>query len=612
MKIIVAYFVLLLFAISVFAQTTPPCELRYGTAEDENNIVLQMRYGSVAAAVEAVNQAKNSRSALLGCPQQALTYQPANKTEPSLSDILTIWNTNHKPVISSFSVSCPRIGRYENNAALAAYYAMQAGYFSDLSKLGAVADMMYDQQYATWNISSPNERNEGVFAYVNVPGSDACNIGGVVGAGVSTLCNTFPHYCVLYTGGQFAGETFATSGQDDVNNWFDGGFAYDHGWAGVQMIEAAIMQSDPLLKQKYRDSLVLAGQYAISEHSVKNHNYTAKLIWLLAELYAWTGDEIYKNELNNKLNKNLLPGILWDGDSDGNVDGVTPKIAFDDLTAIAQLPGRMWDGHNSIAWYQAMNSWAMTESYVAFRDRGDTLRANELKPYAIAMLDNLSHEILTLGVVSPDQLGVRDITYALLIGIWKISQYESEDHQIWNDAAWAMWNSGYFNTYSTHSVNIGLYLAIKSNTVYQPLAQRENFILGAENMRNSASALWYNPEQSGHGLSVYMLEDKRIVVIWYVYDNQGNPLWLIGIGSHDGSLATLSVNILNGGKFPPDFNAEDVVSENWGQFELEFSGCDSGSFKWIPNIDNGFNAGEMNIVRLINTSGLTCSETTTN
>ncbi|MDH5598874.1 MAG: hypothetical protein OEY34_07110, partial [Cyclobacteriaceae bacterium] len=356
--------------INSFAQT-PPCGNDYGSSTDESNIIYQMRYGTIAEAVNAINQAKNTRGTSLGCPQESLSYNLPDLTEPSLSTIETVWNTIHSPAISSYLVDCPRIGRYENNAALGAYYAIQAGYPFDQSKLVEIANMMYDQQYAPWNILAPEKRNEGVFGYVNVNSSDPCYPGGVVGSSVSALCTTLPDYCVTYTDGQFAGNNFAISGQDDTNNWFDGGLAYDHGWIGIQMIESAIGQSDPFLKRKFRNSVEHAGHYAINEYSVKNHNYTAKLIWLLSELYAWTGDPAYKDELNYKINKNLISGILWDGDNDGFVDGTSPPIAFNTLTATAQTPGRMWDGHNALPWYHSMNAWALTEAYVAFRDRGE-------------------------------------------------------------------------------------------------------------------------------------------------------------------------------------------------------------------------------------------------
>jgi hypothetical protein len=483
------------------AQVIPPCGNNYGSSSDEMNISLQMRYGSISDAINAINQGKNTRGTALGCPEIALNYATPDLSEPLLTDIVNSWNVFHAPSISAFNVTCPRIGRYENNSALGAYYAMQAGYYNDMTKLAVIADMMYDQQYASWNSNTPNPRNEGVYGYINVPNTDPCYPGGVVGTSVDAVCSALPTYCVNYTDGQFSGLNFLISGQDDANNWFDGGLAYDHGWVGVQMIESAILQNDLTIKQKYRNSIALAGQYSNSEHCVKNHNYTAKLIWLLAELYAWTGDTIYKNELNYKLNKSLIPGILWDGDNDGLVDGTSPAIPFSSLTEIAQLPGRMWDGHNALPWYHAMNTWALIEAYVAFRDQGDLVRAVEIKPYVLAMLDNLSNEILMQGVVTPDALGVRDITYALLIGIWKVAQFENEPHLNWEQAAWAMWNSGYFNAYSTHSVCVGLYLLVRTETPYIPLHLRENFVLSSNNITKETSSLKIFPNPSSNILS---------------------------------------------------------------------------------------------------------------
>jgi hypothetical protein len=474
---------IILFAfIEITISQIPPCGDSYGTNSDETNIITQMRYGTITDAISAIDLAKNTRGTALGCPEVSVNYTTPNFTEPTLNEIENVWNNAHAPTISSYNVDCPRIGRYENNAALGAYYAMQAGYYNDTSKLAEIADMMYDQQYAEWNIASPDNRNKGVYGYIHVPDTNPCYPGGVVGTSVTSLCTALPNYCVNYTNGQFSGESFAISGQDDANNWYDGGLAYDHGWVGVQMIESSIMQNDPILKQKYRNSVELAGSYAISEHCVKNHNYSAKLTWLLAELYAWTGESNYKDALNYKLNKNLIPGILLDTNSDGFVDGTSPNIAFNTLTSSAQLPGRMWDGHNSISWYHAMNTWALTEAYVAFRDQGDVLRANEIKPYMISMLDNLSNEIINEGVITPNALGIRDITYAILTGLWKVSQYESEVHSNWEQAAWALWNSGYFNNYNTHSVCVGLYLVVKNSTPFIPLKLREPFVLDTEHL----------------------------------------------------------------------------------------------------------------------------------
>lgn len=162
------------------------------------------------------------------------------------------------------------------------------------------------------------------------------------------------------------------------------------------------------------------------------------------------------------------------------------------------------------------------------------------------------------------------------------------------------------------NTTLGLACSDDSTKVTDKQVADVSEIIGTSNttseMQAAHSALWYNPEQSGHGINVYMLADNRLIVIWYVYDAVGNPIWLLGIGSHDGSKATLDVKYYDGTMFPPNFNADDVNATEWGQFELEFSGCDTGLFKWLPVAENGFSSGEMDVQRLNTTLGLTCSE----
>jgi len=463
-----------LFWLNLIAQT-PPCGNDYGSSSDEADIINQMRYGTISDVVNSINQAKNTRGNSLGCPQEVVIYQTPDFTEPLLSEIENSWLTVHKPAIEAITISCPKIGRYESNAVLGAYYAMLAGYSVDLSVLADAGEMMTAQQYSASNLVTVLPEHEGVFGYIHVGSLNPCYPGGIVGTSVDDVCSNAPSLCVTYDFGNFNGEEFLIGDQYAPLNFYDGGLAYDHGWVGIHMIEAAIQQNDSVLKSKFKNSAVLAAYWAANEYAVKNHNYTAKLIWLLAELYAWSGQTFYKDALNEKLERNLIPGILFDSTGDGFVDGTSPAIAFSSLHSAAQTPGRMWDGHNSLPWYNAMNAWAMTEAYVAFRDQGETLRAAELKPYVIAMLDNLANEVSTLGVIDPSYLGVRDLAYAFLIGIWKVARYENESHTNWEDAAWAIWNTGAFNAFNTNSVCVGLYLLIQTDTPYEPLASRQDF-----------------------------------------------------------------------------------------------------------------------------------------
>ena len=50
------------------------------------------------------------------------------------------------------------------------------------------------------------------------------------------------------------------------------------------------------------------------------------------------------------------------------------------------------------------------------------------------------------------------------------------------------------------------------------------------NVRPSWSGAWYNPDQSGHGISVEVLDDERTAFFWYTYDLDGNPVWLTARG----------------------------------------------------------------------------------
>lgn len=119
---------------------------------------------------------------------------------------------------------------------------------------------------------------------------------------------------------------------------------------------------------------------------------------------------------------------------------------------------------------------------------------------------------------------------------------------------------------------------------------------------------WYDPAQNGHGLNVEILPNDQALIIWYTYDNQGNQVWILGSGSHDGETITVDANITSGAMFPPNFDAGDVQMTAWGTFTLKFTGCHQGVFNWNPIAGNGFTAGQMDVTRLTQVAGLECNE----
>ncbi|MGJ8663100.1 MAG: hypothetical protein ACSHWU_05580 [Marinicella sp.] len=124
-------------------------------------------------------------------------------------------------------------------------------------------------------------------------------------------------------------------------------------------------------------------------------------------------------------------------------------------------------------------------------------------------------------------------------------------------------------------------------------------------MQSKHSGSWYNASQDGHGVVVQILPGNIGLIYWYVYDNEGNQMWLVGTGPYDGQSIQANMNVSTGGMFPPEFESSDVESEFWGTVNLSYTGDGSMNFSWVPNGNNGFEAGQLDmqqITRMISQS----------
>lgn len=458
---------------TVFGAPVPPCGNSYGSTSNRAAIELAMWSGTTSDILTAISNAKATRGDSVGCPDQSFTYTSPSFTEPTLAAIADKWENVHAPGLRDYEITCPEIGRRWASPALGGYYAHLAGYASRFSALGDIAQMYVATQYTDANAPWPPIADSGVYvgAYgmLRVSSLDGC-YDSSVGPAVESFYQAKPTIVPQYDGGLFSGDRFLVADIVPELNVFDGGLAYDHGWVGAMMMEAQLQHPTASLRSTASSSLGLAVEWAADEPSVRNHNYTAKLVWILAQKYARDGLSADKAAMLEKIERNLKPGVLFDANNDGYVDGMSGQL-FSGLTEIARVPGRYWDGHNSLPQYQPMNAWALVEAYVALRDRGDTTEAAALKPYALATLDNLAWEIVNKGI---PQVGVgqKEIPYAFLIGLWKIADYENETHANWKQAAWALWNAGLMNSFGDNTANAGLYLLYKSGVPYTPLGSR--------------------------------------------------------------------------------------------------------------------------------------------
>lgn len=102
------------------------------------------------------------------------------------------------------------------------------------------------------------------------------------------------------------------------------------------------------------------------------------------------------------------------------------------------------------------------------------------------------------------------------------------------------------------------------------------------------SGSWYNPEQDGHGFSLEysVLNDGTPVVVayWYVYDNEGNQIYLVGTGEPQaGNTVTLEFTSTYGMKFG-EFDAEQIERKDGGIGVFTFDNEDSGTFNYEPSV----------------------------
>lgn len=450
----------------------------YGTAEQRRAIQIAMFAEDPAAVRAAIDAAKATRGAEVGCPEA--NYGPRAKYPtrlPDLADIGSAWQA-YAARLPAEDLSCPRTGRDLAPIALSALRLAEIGYADERDTIRSIADHYVDQQFTYTRIGRTLAVEEGLYGYYFEGLPARCDLEGIAGEATRGLCAIAPGLCVVYRDGAFAGSRFAIKDHQQRSGPTDlvgdiGGAAFDAAWTTLFILEAAITDPDSRRRQKYADSAKLAGEWALAQPLVTNHNYTAKNAWSLAALYGWTGRGDFRERLRLILDANLVPGILSDGPpADGIVDGTDIEFRALD-SGNARRPGRTWDAHNALPWYHAMNAAGLVEAYVAFRDRGDVADAARYRPYALLAIDNLAAEIVNLGAPLARAPGYLDMPHALLTAIWKICRHEGLACATWEQAAGRLWNSGRFSgPPGSHGAAIGLYALVASSTPYRPYAER--------------------------------------------------------------------------------------------------------------------------------------------
>lgn len=120
------------------------------------------------------------------------------------------------------------------------------------------------------------------------------------------------------------------------------------------------------------------------------------------------------------------------------------------------------------------------------------------------------------------------------------------------------------------------------------------------------SGAWFNPTQSGHGLSVSLVDGgTRAAVIWHVYDRAGEPLTLYVEGVVEGREILGTAYAPIGMRFG-EFDPERLALPVWGEVVMRFDSCEAGTLSWTSSVE-GFAAGSVPIQPLAPIAGLSCS-----
>jgi hypothetical protein len=114
----------------------------------------------------------------------------------------------------------------------------------------------------------------------------------------------------------------------------------------------------------------------------------------------------------------------------------------------------------------------------------------------------------------------------------------------------------------------------------------DNVVVGPMVIGPAHSGSWYNADQSGHGFSMefgQLLDGTPFAgVYWYTYDDQGNPIFMLGTGVPDGNKLEVTFESPVGMVYGV-FDKDSVERYPGGVAVFEFSDRDHATFSYTPS-----------------------------
>jgi beta-glucanase (GH16 family) len=128
------------------------------------------------------------------------------------------------------------------------------------------------------------------------------------------------------------------------------------------------------------------------------------------------------------------------------------------------------------------------------------------------------------------------------------------------------------------------------------------------------SGSWYQPDQDGHGFSIEFGElpdgSPLAVIYWYTYDDQGNPIFMLGSGVPEDNRVEIDL-FSPVGMVYGEFDPASVAREPGGSAVFEFSDRGNGTFTYSPSdfSSDSWGHGPIEELPLIKLFGIPAPET---
>jgi len=127
-----------------------------------------------------------------------------------------------------------------------------------------------------------------------------------------------------------------------------------------------------------------------------------------------------------------------------------------------------------------------------------------------------------------------------------------------------------------------------------------------------ATGTWFNATRSGEGFYIEIIENSdgsnAVSVAMYSFDENGDPLWLVGTGGVGAKDVSAQINLFeyDGPVWGPGFDSADLNETPFGTIIVRFPTCDTALFS--IQSDGALESGDYSLVRLTLVEGVDCTE----